>query len=271
MISQRNLILIAFWLYFPFIANAQSPAFTRGPVNLATAHTTTFTGEDALMSNPAGLYNIENTSLKFSATTRFSEMAFTTMDALVAVPLHFTTLEISASHFGDDIFGIDRVSVAAGHKMGIASLGIRLHSFTYRTEATGSKTLLVAEAGGQAELSENLRIGAWILNPGQSRVSETEYFPTLLNLGVSYRATDKLSLLLETEKDIQTPATYKVGLDYSINKYIRAMAGVRTSGYKLATGLSFTKNQFMFQYASAWAGLPGFRHQLAINYRVQKQ
>ncbi|MGB3180069.1 MAG: hypothetical protein WBB45_01680 [Cyclobacteriaceae bacterium] len=253
----------------PSLIYAQSPALTRGPVSLATAHTTTHTGVQSLLANPAGLYNIENTMVKFSATTRYSESAFTTMDALIAIPLTYTTLEVSASHFGDDIFGIDRLSVAAGHRMGIASLGLRLHSFTYRTEATGSRTVVVAEAGGRAELSEKLSVGAWILNPGQARVSEAEYFPTMMSLGLAYKTTDALLLLIEAEKDVQAPATIKAGLHYTLNEFIRAMIGIQTRGHRLSAGISFYKSRFDFQYATAWTGLPGFRHQLGLGYQIQ--
>lgn len=268
MLNQRYTGLLGFLLCLSVYSHAQSPALSRSPISSATAHTTTFTGDEAFMANPAGLSEVESSAVQFAATTRFGESAFTTVDALAAFRLPLGTLEVSASHFGDEVFGIDRLSVATGHKLGIALLGVRIHTFTYRTESTGSRTMAVFESGGIATLSEKVAIGAYILNPGQAKVSEAEYFPTLMCLGISYRAGESLYLLAETEKDVSKPAVLKAGLKYHITENVSAMAGIRTAGYKMSAGLAFHQHRFTFQFASRWAGLPGFSHQLALNYKI---
>ncbi|MFA0963079.1 hypothetical protein AB9P05_14840 [Roseivirga sp. BDSF3-8] len=268
--NYRYVWLLLTMLSLPSLALGQNPALDRGPVTSATAHTTTLTGTDAIMANPAGLSEADETTARFTAITRFGEAAFTTMGATALIDFRQANLEIGASHFGDDVFGIDRISIATGHKLGIASLGVRLHAFTYRTEATGSRTIPVFEAGGIADLSEKLSVGAWILNPGQARISEAEYFPTLMSMGITYRLAGSLSLLAEVEKDIDRSAVIKAGLNYVLNEYVSTMIGVRTEGHRMSAGLAFHKHSFSFHYAGMWAGLPGFSHQIALDYAIGK-
>jgi hypothetical protein len=85
-----------------------------------------------------------------------------------------------------------------------------------------------------------------------------------MKAGISYKPIVGLMLNLETQKDIDFPATVRAGVEYEIVKNFYLRTGVSTKPYINYFGMGLHKKKFHFDYALRTHTALGLSHHLSV-------
>lgn len=133
-----------------------------------------------------------------------------------------------------------------------------------------SKGVFTFEFGLQSKINRKLMIGFYVFNPIHSQLTDyndyTEYVPVVLRFGLSYRFSDKFSMLAETEKDLQHDAIIRFGGEYLLNERFYITGGVSTGVVLYAFGFGAKWNGFNFDIASSFHQVLGITPSVSMHY-----
>lgn len=224
--------------------------------------------EWSVFNNIGGLSGIGKTTAAFSYDVKPALTGASAMAAVLARPLKTGTAGFGVFKFGDDLYNEQIITTGYSSKVGIASLGISFNYIQYYTEGFGSKGIVTVSFGGIAQLTPLLSIGAHITNINQPKIStlENEHVPTLLNVGLNFKASEKIILVAEIAKDLDYKATLKAGLEYKAQKKFIVRTGFNaypTAGF---LGFGFKPKKFTLDYAFRYLPSTGGGHQATVGY-----
>lgn len=207
-----------------------------------------YEGAHSLWRNQAGLADLTTPTLIAAGEQRFLLADIRSVSAGVAYPTASGAFGLTVNYFGFDAFNQQQIGLAYGRRLlDQLSIGARFLYLNTRIPDYGQRGHLTFELGVMAELLPELQIGAQIHNPLQLQVVENETLPTIFTLGVAWRASEKVLISGEMEKDIDFPARAKLGVDYRIVEELALRVGVGSNpslisfgaGYLLENGLAF--------------------------------
>lgn len=227
----------------------------------------------SLFNNTAGLAQVKHSVAGFTYTSYPSFAPFNYMAALFAVPTRVGTAALGMFRFGDDLYNEHVASAGFSNKFGIAALGVRVNYVQYHVASYGTSGALTVSAGGIANLTPHFSVGAHIVNINQPVISDegTERVPGWLVLGISLHPSEKVRLMVELEKNIDTRATWKSALEYEIHTRFIARTGVNLHPQSAFGGMGFVTRKFRLDYAVAYDFLMGVSHQATVNYSFTKK
>lgn len=235
------------------------------------AHTTaTIRDEFAMMNNVAGISDLDGTYANFSYGNRFSNAAFQTVGASIVHPLGHGGIGLVASRFGDDIYSEQQLGLGYGHQLRAVSLGAKVNYTQVSITEFGTKGTLSFDFGGIAPMAENLWFGAYIINLNQAKLAdfEDERSPTIMRAGLSYRPFTALMINAEVEKDIELPASARVGVEYVPVQKFCLRTGVSTKSFMGYFGAGFDSGRLKVDYAASTHQDLGLSHSLSVSYRL---
>ena len=90
----------------------------------------------------------------------------------------------------------------------------------------------------QSQLSKSFSIAAFVYNPIRAERNAEERTHSIMQLGLGYQPSEKLTLVAEVEKDIDHPANFRAGVDYAINDLIALRIGLATAPSLFSFGFS---------------------------------
>ena len=190
--------------------------------------------------------------------------------AVAAALPRYGTVAFEARRFGGSLYSETRLGVGYGYRLGQISVGGRLDALQISIEGLGSRRVLLASLGGQAELVPGkLTAGASLYNLNQARVAryQNERVPTVLRAGLAYRPSRQVLLLAETEKDVERDASFKAGLEYCPVPLLAARLGLATGSEQVSAGLGLHFGDFGVDYAAAFQQALGFSQHLSVALR----
>jgi hypothetical protein len=193
--------------------------------------------------NQAGLTGVEKFTLGFHYENKYVVSEYGLHALALAIPTSRGTIGASVTFFGYSKYNESKISLAFGKPFGDKfSAGIQLDLLNiYQAEDYGNSTTLAVEGGIIAEPVDGLLIGAHVYNPTQSSYNtfEPEKVPTIFQVGMGYYFTEKLLIVVETEKDLRQKAVFEGGIEYHVIKSIYARFGISTyemSSYSFGVG-----------------------------------
>ena len=304
-LSGRSLVFLGLTSIFlcPLIARAQANGpGTRGARAAALGNAAVaLAGADvwAGTANPAALGDLSRPSVGFYAEHRSFSAALTVAARAVALPLgaaavsapagpldasaapaapanaaaaqaalpRYGTVAFEAQRYGGSLYNETRLGAAYGYRLGQISVGARLDALQISIEGLGSRRVVLASLGGQAELVPNrLTFGAYLYNLNQARVAsyQNERVPTILKAGLAYRPTNQVLLVVETEKDVERDANFKAGLEYRPVPLLAARIGLATLTEQVSAGVGLRFGDFGLDYAAAFQQALGFSQHLSV-------
>lgn len=234
-------------------------------------------------NNVAGLGQLTQPSVGFYAENRYLSPAFNTVALVAAMPLGNNAPEkpprhgvigFEAQRFGDKLYAEQRLGVGYGYRGGQVSVGGRLDVLQVSILGLGSRRVVAASLGGQAELIPGrLVFGGYLYNLTQARLAayEDERVPTVLKAGLSYRPTDKLLLNVEAEKDVEQAADFKAGLEYQLLETLALRAGFASLTEQTTAGIGFKAGQVQIDYAAAWQATLGLSQHVGVSLHWAKK
>ena len=242
-------------------------------------------------NNVAGLAEIQRPTVGFYAENRYFSPALNVGSLTVALPVgrqpagpagvadgapavaarawaRHGVVAFEAQRFGGVLYNETRLGAGYGYRFGQISLGGRVDMLQVSIEGLGSRRVLLGTLGGQIEVvPQRLSFGASLYNLSQTRLAsyQNERVPTVLKAGLAYRPSGQVALLIETEKDVERDANFKVGLEYRPVPMLAARLGLATLTEQASAGIGVVAGSFQLDYAASFQQALGFSQHLSIS------
>ena len=264
----------------PGVRGARAAALGNASVALA--------GEVWCMgNNVAGLSEIQRPSVGFYAENRYFSPALNVGALVVALPLGRASgvagaapvtpvrtwarngvVAFEAQRFGGVLYNETRLGAGYGYRFGQISLGGRVDVLQVSIEGLGSRRVALGTLGGQIEvMPQRLSFGASLYNLSQTKLAsyQAERVPTVLKAGLAYRPSTQVLLLIETEKDVERDANFKVGLEYRPVPVLAVRLGLASLTEQASAGIGLLAGAFQLDYAAAFQQALGFSQHLSVS------
>ena len=288
------LVVLSWWPGGAARAQGNGPGVRGGRAAALGNASVALAGEVWSMgNNVAGLAEIQRPTVGFYAENRYFSPALNVGSLIVALPLGrqsalpagaadgATTapaasrararngvVAFEAQRFGGQLYNETRVGAGYGYRLGQISLGGRVDMLQVSIEGLGSRRVLLGTLGGQIEVvPQRLSFGASLYNLSQTRLAsyQDERVPTVLKAGLAYRPSVQVTLLVETEKDVERDANFKAGLEYRPVPILAARLGLATLTKQASAGIGVLAGSFQIDYAAAFQQALGFSQHLSIS------
>ncbi|MDQ3049045.1 MAG: hypothetical protein M3R27_15960, partial [Bacteroidota bacterium] len=108
--------------------------------------------------------------------------------------------------------------------------------------------------------------------PTRAKIADydDERLPTIIRLGLDYSFSDKVTIAVETEKDIAQKAVFKAGIEYKAVKEFYIRAGISTNPVLSSFGCGIHLKNFTIDLSSGYHQTLGFCPQLGLSYSFKK-
>jgi hypothetical protein len=224
--------------------------------------------EWSLFNNIAGLAKVDRITTAFTYDAQPSFAPFNKTAAVFALPLKFGVAGFGVFHFGDRLYNEQILTAGFSNTFGLASLGIKINYVQYNAVGFGRKGVISVSFGGIVKLTENISLGAHIVNLNQPTITtvENEKVPTTLVIGIAFTLSDKTYLATEIAKDLDYPLTWKTGFEYQVHKKFVFRTGFNIAPHAGFFGFGFRPKKFKLDYAYQHHFTFATRHQATVAY-----
>jgi len=269
------------YIYLLFSLIYSSALFSQGwqPVgarsnSLANA-SVTIADVWAFHHNPGALGELKEATVGVSYENRFLMKEFQTQGIAYAQPLKYGVLSVGAQFYGYKQFRTQRVG--AGYSLKLAErfyAGVQLNYLGLQlNENYGNRHGVSAEAGLQALISENWRLGFSVTNIGRAKLNDfqNERYTTNFRLGTSYNLSNKVLFLLEASKSIMDKTRFKFGVEYQAIKSFYVRAGVAGAPIEASLGFGYKWKVISIDFGTAYRQLLGWSPHISLTYIANKK
>lgn len=268
--------LFVFFISFVLHANAGNENFPIGARSAAMGNASVSLSDAwSAQHNQAGLGFLQGISAGVYYENRFSLKELSLKGAVIALPIKGGAFGLSISNFGYSLFSENKYSFSFAKAFSDKfSMGIAMDYLTTKiAEGYGSKGALAAEVGIQAKPIKGLTIGAHVFNPTRAKLTDynNERIPTIIRLGADYNFSDKVTLAIETEKDIAQKSIFKAGIEYKAVKEFYLRAGIGTNPTLSSFGFGLNLKNFKIDVSANYHQILGFSPQFALTYVFSKK
>ncbi len=267
----HRFIIILFYCGCISLTHAQIATVAGGKGAGMSNTSTTFQDIFSMASNQAGIAFLKNPSIGLIAEQRFSNQDIRQVGILAGMPSQFGSFGMLIQSFGFETYNEQKIGLAYARKLSKNfAIGLQFDYLNTRITEYGNQGTVTFEGGLQAQIIENLWLGASIFNPIRMKIMPDEYLPTQFNFGFSYRFSDKILLATEVQKDFEYPAAAKFGLDYRIIEALSIRLGVGTAPVQNSFGIGLHLQQFHFDFAANYHQILGITPTFSMNYDFKK-
>ena len=250
-----------------FLLNAQDGKYQMGAASAAVGGSSlTVTNAWALFNNVGGIGALDETSTFVTYQNKYDVSSFQTVGGGFVHSMNFATAGVGFYHFGDEIYGQQRATLAIGNKLQMVSLGAAINVIQYNAEGLDTRRRVALEFGGVVEIIPQLSFGAHIFN-----FRESDVVPTVMKAGLSYRPSDQLMINVETQKELGFGEVFKAGLEYQLIAPLYLRTGISTRPFKSAFGFGLIIKHFLFDYAYGANPNLGGIHEISLTYKLRSE
>jgi hypothetical protein len=268
----RLLWYLCFWIPSATAQTNNSALTVGGRVAGMSGAGVNLTDVWSVTNNIAGITHLKKPALGVYTQNRFNLKALSTVTLQGVYPLvKAGALGLELSRFGDKLYNEQQIGVGFAHQIGPVSLGLKATIWQVHLEELGSKRTLTFAFGGQSEIIPDLLVGAHIFNLNQAKLAEyqDERLPTVMTAGVTYKASPKLLLSVQTDKNLEMPADFKTGLEYFVIEKLALRTGFSTATQSVTGGIGFKSSAFQVDYALGSHSVLGFSNHVAVSYQFE--
>ena len=225
--------------------------------------------------NQAGLGFLKNIAAGAYYENRFSLKELSLKGAVIAVPFNGGAFGLSITNFGYSEFSENKYCFSFAKAFSDKfSMGLAIDYLTTKiSEGYGTKGILAAEFGIQAKPIKDLTIGLHLFNPTRAKLTSynNERIPTIIRLGADYNFSDKVTLAIETEKDIAQYSILKVGIEYKVVKEFYLRGGIVTNPLLSSFGCGLNLKNFKIDLSANYHQILGVSPQFSLTYQFGKK
>jgi hypothetical protein len=232
-----------------------------------------FQNIDAAFSNQAGLAHLTSFGAVVTGERRFALSELSTLAAAAAYPTIAGTFAFHVQYYGFQDYNEQKLGIAYGRKLGKKfSAGAQISYLRTQIPLYGNSGLPVAEIGIQAEIARNLLVSTHLVSPFRAEITEGENLPTILRIGLTWQASDKVLLTAQADKDIDFDARFRSGLDYKVSEIFQLRVGIATNPTQVGVGFGLImKNGLALDVASGYNQLLGFMPGVGLKYSLNEK
>ncbi|MGQ0828222.1 MAG: hypothetical protein ACT4ON_07495 [Bacteroidota bacterium] len=224
--------------------------------------------------NQAGLAFIHDISTGVYYENRFLIKELSIKGGVLAIPVKGGTFGLCISNFGYSLYSENKYSLSFAKSFGDQfAAGIAMNCLSTRiAEGYGNKNVFAVEIGIQAKPLKEITIGAHVFNPTRAKLADyaNERIPTVFRLGADYNFSEKVTLAIETEKDISQKAIFKAGIEYKAVKELYLRAGISTDPTLSSFGLGLNLKNLKIDLSTNYHQTLGISPQLSLTYVFKK-
>jgi hypothetical protein len=228
--------------------------------------------EWSLLNNVGGLSKITQPSASFAYDVRAGLTGANRTAAVIGVPVKTGSAALGLFRFGDDLYNEQVISLGYSNQIGLASLGLKANYVQYHAEGFGTRRAVSLNFGGLAQLTQQITVGAYIVNLNQPKLStlDNERLPTKLVAGLAVQPIATLLLVTEIEKDLDYDPTVKGGIEYAVYKKVNFRTGFNLHPNAVFFGLGFLIRKLKIDYALQYNNTLSAAHQASAVYRLER-
>ena len=226
-------------------------------------------------NNQAGLIGLEGLQGGAYYHNLFSMGGLADQGFVVAFGQKERAFALNVSTFGQDVYSENRYGLAYAMKLGDKlDLGVQLnyHNTSIKVEDYGARSSLTAEIGLVSHLTDKFDLAFHLFNPSQTQLSEyeDERLPTVMSLGGSYAFNEKVILVSEVTKDIDTETILRAGIEYRIVETVYIRGGVSSEPTLSSFGAGVVLGQLDLDIAASYHNVLGYSTQLSLSYSFDR-
>lgn len=266
---------LLFVLIFTYTAYSQGWIPVGSRSNALANASVTIADVWAFHHNPGALGELTEATVGVSYENRFLLKEFQSQGVAYAQPLKYGVISVGAQFYGYKQFRSQRIG--AGYSLRLANrffAGVQLnYQGLQLNENYGNRNGVTAEAGLQALLTDNWRLGFSVVNIGRAKLNDyqDERFSTNFRLGMSYNLSNKVMFLLEASKTIIDRARFKAAVEYQAVKNFYVRAGVAGAPIEFSFGLGYKWKVISIDAGSSYQQVLGWSPNFSLTYIANKK
>ncbi len=249
------------------MANAQ---ISPGPRSLAMGSAGTALQDVwSLQHNQAGMAHLSRPVFALAYQRHFSDQELSTQKAVFVLPFNNHVLGIGFQRYGIKEYLEQTTSIAYSKNFsGVLSLSIAVKHYQISVAKYGSEKLISVDAGMQFRVNEKLWIASHISNPAKLSFNDVEgsNFPIALSLGASYIFSDKVLMISDIQKDLNSGIDTKIGIEYKLINWFALRGGLSANPFKQYGGFGLNYQRFALDVAMSSQLQLGYSPNLAFSY-----
>ncbi len=269
-------ILSVFFISYTLLAHAGNENFPIGARSAAMGNASVSLSDAwSAQQNQAGLGFMKDISAGVYYENRFLLKELSLKGAVIAIPVKGGAFGLCISNFGYSAYSENKYCFSFAKAFSERfSMAIAMDYLTTKiAEGYGSKGAFAAEIGIQSKPIKGLTIGAHIFNPTRAKLSDynNERIPTIIRLGADYNFSDKVTLAVETEKDMALKSIFKAGIEYKAVKEFYLRAGMGTNPSLSSFGFGLNLKNLKIDISANYHQVLGFSPQFGLTYVFNKK
>lgn len=270
----KRLLWMGVGLLVPGLAWAgiePSPATGARAISLGHAYVGVWGDYWSLYHNPAGIAGVESVQLGAYVERRFNLRELTYGSAGAVLPIFSRqAVGLDVSSFGFDAYRENRVGASyAINVLEVLSLGVKLNYSNLNIAQYGSTSAFSLDVGLNTALTDQLSVGFHAYNISQSRIvgeSFEEDMPTVFTAGVAYQPSEKVLVVVDVQKDVDHPTSFRGGVEYAFAPSLAARVGVSTEPLTWNLGLGLSLKQLQLDAAFGYHERLGYTPHISMSF-----
>ena len=223
----------------------------------------------SLQQNPSGIAVIEKSKLGIAYERHLLDQELSTQTALFAFLFLKNVIGLSFERYGFTDYREQHAGIAFARKFGNSlnlAIGFKYHQLSIG--GYGSSNAFSAEAGFQFDITEKLTLASHIANPGRSRYENLtgSNLPVILSFGAAYRFSNKVLIISDVRKVLNSSTDLRFGLEYTIIPCFSLRGGVSANPFKQYAGFGFNYNHLTVDVSVSSNPILGYSPQIALGY-----
>ena len=227
----------------------------------------------AISHNQAGLARMQNMAAGVYFENRFLIQELSFGAGAFVYPTGSGVLGLNFTYFGFDLYNESKIGLAYAREFGERfSAGVQLnyHNTTIK-EDYGNKGNLTFELGAIFHILPELSIGIHLFNPTRAKIADfaDERIPTIFRTGISYEFSDRVIVVVETEKSVNLNPVFRTGIEYRISDPLYIRGGIGTNPTTNAFGFGLELGNLIIDVATSFHHILGYSPQLSFIYNFK--
>ncbi|GDX51146.1 hypothetical protein LBMAG27_01930 [Bacteroidota bacterium] len=261
--------------FFTLIATAQSYLPTADARSIALGGSKQLIGDAyGVFNNAASLAWIEKPTFALSSANRFLLKELSGAGAGFALPAKFGVFGLNINYSGFNKFNRKFAGLSYTQKINNSiALAVKADYLQTSIAEYGNHNSLTADIGVCIKVIKELSFGMNVFNPFMvsGGYYEDEKIPTEFSLGMNYQLSDRVLLIAEESKELNTPSRFHGGIEYKPGNKIFIRGGLSTQPFEYAFGAGFILKKFTVDIASAYHAQLGYSPSLSMKYVFGKK
>ena len=234
------------------IAQFENTDIGARAVALSGAFTSMSDNSLAIFYNPSGLGQNKFRELSvFYSPAPYGLKELSTAALTYCEPFGFGTFGAGIKTYGYEFYREFNFILSYGniYKKRIF-YGLNINYYNLSIKDYNSASSFGVDLGGMAYITDFLRWGVFVKNITASTIGQSkEKIAQVYRTGFSFQPRGDLFLILEVEKDVKNPVSFRGAMEYSVLDFLDLRAGVGTEPSTFSGGMGFCYDIFQLDYA----------------------